>query len=169
MKKDKLSKVLTCLVLMALGILIAIFGTGAIDVYLGIVACVSGTAILIDTIFLISRKEKMVATPFILAFVLLTIGVTLFTHYISFAALVNFLVVIVLGTGVALICYGLYLAANKQPQSGLLNMVMGVVSLVLSILYIAVPEFRKLFWIIAGVVIAVYGLLGLVLTLTEKK
>jgi len=169
MKKEKLSKVLTCAVLIVLGILIAIFGTGAIDIYLGIVACVAGAVVLADTIFLITRKEKLVATPFVLSLVLLAIGITLFTHWISFAALVNFLVIVVLGTGAGLLCFGAYLLAHKDNSSGLLNMVMGVVAVVLAVLYIAVADFRTVFWIIVGVVIAVYGLLGLVFALTEKK
>lgn len=169
MNKEKLSKILTCTVLIVLGILIAIFGTGAIDVYLGVVACVAGVVVLADTIFLITRKEKLVATPFVLSLVLLAIGITLFTHWISFAAIVNFLVVVILGTGAGLLCYGIYLLAHKETSNGLLNMVMGVVAIVLAVLYIAVPDFAKAFWIIVGVVIAVYGVLGLVFTLIEKK
>ena len=169
MKKEKLSKVLTCAVLIVLGILIAIFGTGAIDIYLGVVACVAGVVVLADTIFLITRKEKLVAAPFVLSLVLLAIGITLFTHWITFTALVNFLVVVVLGTGAGLLFYGAYLLAHKENSNGLLNMVMGVVALVLAILYIALPDFAKIFWIVVGVVIAVYGLLGLVFAITEKK
>ena len=169
MNKEKLSKVLTFAVVIALGILIAIFGVGAIDVYLGIVACVAGVVVLADTIFLLSRKEKLVATPFVLSFVLLAIGIVLFTHWISFAALVNFLVVVILGTGAGLLCYGIYLLAKKEKSAGLLNVVMGVVALVLAILYMAVPDFRTSFWIIVGIVIAVYGALGLVFALIEKK
>ena len=169
MKKEKLSKVLTCAVLIVLGILIAIFGVGAIDIYLGVVACVAAVVVLADTIFLISRKEKLVASPFVLSLVLLAIGITLFVHWISFAAIVNFLVVVILGTGAGLLCYGIYLLARKENSNGLLNIVMGVVAVVLAILYMAVPDFGKVFWIIVGVVIAVYGLLGLVFTLIEKK
>ena len=169
MKKEKLSKILTCTVLIVLGILIAIFGTGAIDVYLGVVACVAGVVVLADTIFLITRKEKLAVAPFVLSLVLIAIGITLFAHYISFAAIVNFLVVVILGTGAGLLCYGIYLLANKETSNGLLNIVMGVVAVVLAVLYMSVPEFAKVFWIIVGVVIAVYGLLGLVFTLVEKK
>jgi hypothetical protein len=169
MKKEKLSKILTCTVLIVLGILIAIFGTGAIDVYLGVVACVAGVVVLADTIFLITRKEKLAVAPFVLSLVLIAIGITLFAHYISFAAIVNFLVVVILGTGAGLLCYGIYLLANKESSNGLLNIVMGVVAVVLAILYMTVADFAKVFWIIVGVVIAVYGLLGLVFTLIEKK
>ena len=169
MKNEKLSKIFTFAVLIALGILIAIFGTGAIDIYLGIVACVAGVVVLADTLFLVSRKEKVIATPFVVAFAFLAIGITLFTHWISFAALINFLVVLVLGTGVGLLCYGVYLLANKDKNGGLLNIVMGVVAVVLAILYMVLPDFRTIFWIIVGIVIAVYGLLGLVFTIVDKK
>ena len=169
MKNKKLSRVLSCLVLMLLGILIAIFGTKAIDVYLGIVACVAGVAVLIDTIYLISKKEKLVAYPFVLSLVLIAIGITLFVGWISFAILVSLLVVVILGAGAGLLCYGVYLLGSKEKNAGLLNVVMGVVALTLAILYMAVPDFRTLFWIIVGIVLAVYGLLGLIFTLIEKK
>ena len=169
MKKEKLSKILTFAVLVVLGILIAIFGTGAIDVYLGIVACVGGVVVLADTIYLLSRKEKVAAAPFVVSLVLLAIGITLFTHWISFAALVNFLVIVILGTGAGLLCYGIYLLAHKEKSAGILNVVMGVVAIVLAVLYIAVPDFVKAFWIIVGIVIAVYGALGLVFAFIEKK
>ena len=58
MKKDKLSKILTFAVVIALGILIAIFGTDAIDIYLGIVACIAGVVVLVDTIYLIPKNKK---------------------------------------------------------------------------------------------------------------
>jgi len=32
----------------------------------------------------------------------------------------------------------------------------------------AIPDFAKVFWIIVGIVIAVYGLLGLVFTIVNK-
>lgn len=169
MKKEKLSKVLTFAVVVVMGVLIAIFGTGAIDVYLGVVACVAGVVVFADTIYLLTRKEKLIATPFIVASALLAIGITLFTHYISFAAIVNFLVVVILGTGAGLLCYGIYLLAHKEVSGGILNVVMGVVALVLAILYMAVPDFAKAFWIIVGIVIAVYGVLGLVFSIIEKK
>ena len=169
MKKEKLSKILTFAVLVVLGVLIAIFGTGAIDVYLGIVACVGGVVVLADTIYLLSRKEKVAAAPFVVSLVLLAIGITLFTHWISFAALVNFLVIVILGTGAGLLCYGIYLLAHKEKSAGILNVVMGVVAIVLAVLYIAVPDFVKAFWIIVGIVIAVYGALGLVFAVIEKK
>ena len=169
MNKEKLSKVLTFAVVTVMGILIAIFGTKPIDIYLGIVACVAGVIVLADTIFLITRKEKLVATPFILGLILLAVGITFFTGYITFAVIVHFIIALILGTGAGLLCYGIYLIANKQTSNGVLNVVMGVVALVLAILYMAVPEFEKAFWIIVGIVIAVYGLLGLVFAIIEKK
>lgn len=169
MKNEKLSKIFTFAVLIVLGILIAIFGTGAIDVYLGIVACIAGVVVLADTLFLVSRKEKVVATPFVIASAFLAIGIALFVHWISFAAIVNFLVVVILGAGVGLFFYGIYLLAKKEQSAGLLNVVVGVIAIVLAVLYMALPKFREIFWIIVGIVIAVYGLLGLIFTLIDKK
>ena len=169
MKKDKLSKILTFAVVIALGILIAIFGTDAIDIYLGIVACIAGVVVLVDAIYLITRKEEVPVTPFVLSCVLLAVGISLFPHYISFVVLVRFIVVVILGLGAGLLGYGIYLLSKKETSTGILNVVVGVVAITLAILYMAIPDFAKVFWIIVGVVIAVYGLLGLVFTIVNKE
>ena len=169
MKKDKLSKILTFAVVIALGILIAIFHTDAIDIYFGIIACMSGVVILVDAIYLITKKQEVPVAPFVISCVLLAIGITLFTHYITFNMLVKFIVVVILGLGVGLLGYGIYLFTKKEVSTGILNVVMGVVAATLAILFIAnVNNIENVFWIIVGVVVAVYGLLGLVFTIVNK-
>ena len=48
-------------------------------------------------------------------------------------------------------------------------MVIGLVIVVLVIVYLNVAEFRTVFWIIAGILIAAYGVLDLITVLTNKK
>ena len=50
-----------------------------------------------------------------------------------------------------------------------MNLVLGLVAIVVSVLYIAVPDFRNVFWIIVGVLIAVYGLVEFIYGIKESK
>lgn len=169
MKKEKLTQVLVGAILVALGILVAIFGTEAFDLYFGIIATAAGAVLLAYAIFLLTKKQTLAASAFILPAVLLTIGITLLIGTIGFGALVLFIVVLILGLGAGLLLYGCYLIAKKATLSGVINLVIGAVALTLAILFLAVPDFAKAFWIIVGVVIALYGILEIVSAFLEKK
>ena len=169
MKKEKLTQVLVGAILVALGILVAIFGTEAFDLYFGIIATAAGAVLLAYAIFLLTKKSILAASAFILPAVLLTIGITLLIGTIGFGALVGFIVVLILGLGAGLVLYGCYLIAKKATLSGVINLVIGVVAVTLSVLYLTVPDFAKAFWIIVGVVIALYGILEIVSAFVEKK
>ena len=63
----------------------------------------------------------------------------------------------------------IYLLVKKQTVPGLMNLILGIVAIVVSVLYIAVPDFRSVFWIIVGVLIAVYGLVEFIYAIKEGK
>ena len=170
MKKEKLTQVLVGAIMVALGILVAIFGTEAFDLYFGILATAAGAVLLAYAIFLLTKKQKLSASIFILPCVLLTFGICLLIPGgpISFGMLVNVIVVLVLGLGAGLIFYGVYLIAKKATLNGVINLVIGAAAVTLSILYLTVPEFAKAFWIIVGIVIALYGVLEIVDAFIEK-
>lgn len=169
MKKEKLTQVLVGAILVALGVLVAIFGTEAFDLYFGIIATAAGAVLLAYAIFLLTKKQVLAPSAFILPAILLTIGITLLVGTIGFGALVGFIVVLILGLGAGLVLYGIYLIAKKATLNGAINLVIGVVAVTLSILYLTVPEFAKAFWIIVGIVIALYGVLEIVSAFLEKK
>lgn len=169
MKKEKMSRLLSGIILIVLGILVAIFREGALDVYFGIVACAAGLLLLIYTAYLVSKKEDLTPAGFIIGSVLLAMGISLFVHWITVAFLISFIVVAVLGAGVGLVLYGAYLLSKKEQFNGFLNVIIGVVAIVLSILYKTVSDFAKIFWVIVGVVIAVYGVLEVASAFIEKK
>ena len=169
MKKEKLTQVLAGAIMVALGILVAIFGTEAFDLYFGILATAIGAVLLAYAIFLLTKKQTLAPSAFILPCVLLTVGICLFVHVIGFAMLVAILVVLILGLGAGLMFYGVYLIAKKYTLNGAINLIMGAVAFTLAILYLTVPKFGTAFWIIVGVVIALYGLLEIVDAFIEKK
>lgn len=168
MKKETFSQILKGIIFVVLGILVAIFGVGALDLYFGIVACAAGALLLIYALFLASRKQNVGASSFITGGILLTVGITLFTDWLSVASLIGFLVVVVLGSGAGLFCFGIYQLVKKEKANALINIVIGVVAITLAVLYMAVPEFRDAFWIIVGVVIALYGALNVVTAFLKK-
>ena len=169
MKKEKLTQVLVGAILVALGILVAIFGTQAFDLYFGIIATAAGAVLLAYAIVLLTKKQKLSASAFVLPSVLLAVGITLFTPVLEFSALVQFIVVLILGLGAGLIFYGVYLIAKKATLNGVINLVIGAVAVTLSVLYLFVGDFRPVFWIIVGIVIALYGILEIVSAFLEKK
>ena len=58
MKKDKLTTMLSALLIIVLGVLVAIFGAAAVlNLYFGIAACVAGACLLAFSIVLMIRKE----------------------------------------------------------------------------------------------------------------
>ena len=168
MNKNKLLGVIEGAIIVAFGILIAIFGFGAIDLYFAIASTVVGAALLGVSIYGMSKNSLDVGV-LALSGVLIAIGVGLFTHYISFGILINLIVIAILGFGAALIIYGIYLVAKKYPVYGTLVLIIGVVLVTLSVLYICLADFRNVFWIIVGIVIALYGVLYIVAVLTERK
>ena len=168
--KRKSSTFVSGLIMIILGVLIAVFGgEKTLDIYFGIVSLVSGVCLIALGIYNISKKMPLPPAAVILGSVLVSVGIALFTDYLEFGVLINFLVMVVLGSGVGLLLYGVYLLVKKELPSGLMNVVVGVVAITLAILYITVPDFRKVFWIIVGVVVAAYGLVETIYGIKELK
>ena len=165
---DKNKTLISGIFCIILGVLIAIFGGQTVlDIYFGVVALVSGLCLISYGVYAMSKKQPVPSTSFILGFVLSAVGITLFTNYLTVGDLFNFLVIVILGSGVGILCYGIYLLAKKETVPGLMNLALGIVGVVVSVLYIAVDDFRSLFWIIVGILIAVYGLVEFIYGLKE--
>ena len=81
----------------------------------------------------------------------------------------NFLIFALIGFGVALMVYGAFLISKKFLFTGVGEIVIGALLVIFSFLYIFIPEFRDAFWIIIGVLIAIYGVFFIVSAFLEKK
>ena len=153
-----------------LGVLIAIFGgQEVLDIYFGVVAVVSGVCLLVLSIYTMCKKLPVPVPSFIMGCVLTAVGITLFTEYLTVGYVINFLVVIILGAGAGILGLGIYLLTKKEVAPGLMNLALGIFAIVVAVLYIAVPDFRSVFWIIVGVLIAVYGLVDVVLGIKDLQ
>ncbi len=167
---DKNKTLISGIFLIVMGVLIAIFGGQAVlDVYFGIVALISGLCLLAIGVYALSKKQPLPSASLILGTILVSVGVTLFTDFLSVGVLINFLVIVILGSGVGILLYGVYLLTKKETVPAIMNIVLGVVAIVVSVLYIAVADFRNVFWIIVGVLIAVYGLVEFIYGIKETK
>ncbi len=169
MKKEKLFTILSGAILVALGVLIAIFQIGALDLYFGIIAIIGGAVLLAYGIYLLIKKSGVNGSSVILACVLLALGITLVIHFVSFGALIPLILTLLIGGGTGLVLVGVYEIAKKNTFGGLVNIIIGVAAITLSVLYIAVEGFRDAFWIIIGVLVAIYGVLVIVGAFLGKK
>ena len=169
MKKETLFQILSGVILVALGVLIAIFQIGALDLYFGIIAIIGGALLLVYTCYLVAKKKPLNASNTILACVLLALGITLVIHFVSFGALIPLVLTLMIGGGAGLILVGAYALGKKDTFGGLANIIVGVAAITLAVLYIAVEGFRDAFWIIVGVLVAIYGALEILRAFVNKK
>ena len=169
--KEKLLQIIEGLIIIALGVIIAVFGGGtALDIYFGIVCLVGGVALAVLNIVTLVKAKVLDFGATFLGCALLVVGIALFTDFLSFAALINLVVLLIMGLGIALVLYGLYsMLLKKDILAGICQIIIGAATIVLSILFLTVEEFRNIFWIIVGVVVAVYGVLVIVTALLNKK
>ena len=169
MKRETLFQILSGAILVALGVLIAIFQIGALDLYFGIIAIIGGAVLLAYGIYLLAKKNGVNGSSVILACVLLALGITLVIHFVSFGALIPLILTLLIGGGTGLVLVGVYAIAKKDTFGGLINIIIGAAAITLSLLYIFVEGFRDAFWIIIGVLVAIYGVLEIVRAFVNKK
>ena len=170
MNKEKLLNVIEGIVLVVLGIMVAINGWGAMDTYFGIVGIVSGAAMIVLALFTLSQTKALPFSILALGGVVLTLGIALVCKRFSLGVVVALFVWGLIGFGSALVLYGLYTTlVRKEAVYGICQIVVGALLITLSILFINVPDFQKAFWIIVGIVIAIFGALLIVLQFVDKK
>ena len=170
--KEKYIRIIAAVILIAMGVIVAVCGAGAaLDLYFGIGCLVTGAVLVVLNIVGLAKNKQVTFAQLFTSTCFVVIGISLlFTHYVSFEMLVNLFVLLVLGLGVALMLYGIFtIVLSKKLPYGIVQLVLGLALVVLTIVYLNVADFRRAFWIIAGIVIAVYGALELVLALTSKK
>ena len=165
---EKVVRILTGVVILTLGILIAIFGGQAVlDIYFGVVALIGAASFLVLSMYQLGKEKRLNPIFLVLGTILTAVGIGLLVHYLSVGILINFLVLVILGAGSGLILYGVYCIAKKETVKGVLDIVIGAAALTLAILYMTVPEFQQAFWIVVGVLFAVYGLVMIIQVIVE--
>lgn len=167
---NKIGRVIEGLIIAALGVLVAIYGGGSVvDVYFAIIALISGAGCLLVALFSLSKSKELDYGLVIIGVIALFIGFFLFTDWLSFSMLINILIVVLMGLGAALIFCGLYTTLRKSVFYGVGQITVGALIIIFTALYIGVTDFRTVFWIVIGVIIAVYGVFAAISALVSKK
>lgn len=170
MKNKDLSKLIQGMIAVVVGVLIAVLGIGAVmNTYLAIVCLVTGSILVLLTGYVVFNKGPLPLGSLILGGVLISIGVGVFTNFVDFNMLINIIVISLFGVGGALVIFGCYICAKTNLPVGVSFILVGGGLIAMAACYIAFPDFQKVFWIIVGILIAVYGGLNIILAVTEKK
>ena len=170
MKNEKLINILQAAIIIVFGIILAVAGpSAALDTWFGIGFLVGGIALLVLAIYGGITTKVFSLGTLAGGTILTTIGIVLFTEYLSLGVILGFLVFALLGLGIGLLIHGIFVIFfNKLIAGGLVEIIVGALTILFSILYITVPDFQQAFWIIMGVLIAIYGALALVLSIFSK-
>ena len=168
MDNKKLVLVLEAIATVALGILVAIFGTQTLSMYFGIVFLLAAVGFLAASILSLAKLHTITFAPILAFCVLTTLGILLLARFDMVGFLVWLFIYVLLGVGAALVLHGVYFMIKHNVVIGVGEITLGLVVTLLSALYLTVPPFQVAFWIVAGVVIAVYGVLLLIGALTNK-
>ena len=167
---SKIASIVRGAIIIALGVLVAIYGAAAVaDTYFAVVFLIVGIASLLLAGVSVARKLPLPVMYVILGAILIAIAIGLFTNQLSFGVFISLAVFIIMGAGAGLMISSIYFLAKKQTPLGIAQLVCGAVCVLLAGLYIGLPDFRKAFWIIVGIVIALYGAVVLVTALMDKK
>lgn len=169
MKNKKLIGVLEGLFVVVLGILIAVCGIDlTVNLYFGILAMISGVVLLGFSCFIAFNKKPLAFGLVALGGGLVSLAIGLFIGKVSLAALIPVLVFLLLGVGAGLMLYGIYSIVRVNTFYGVGQLVIGGAVVTLTICYFAVNGFATFFWIIVGILVAVYGAFLAIYTLVNK-
>lgn len=165
----KLFAILESVAVIALGVLLAIFGFRTVDLYFGIMFIVAAVAFLSIVVAYLVKSKEMPFGPLLGFSSALVFGILILLSRFSLAFLFDVFVLLIIAFGGALLIYGIYLMVKGATVYGVGQLVIGILLFVSGILYLTVPDFRVAFWIIVGVLVAIYGVLLLVEAIAGKK
>ncbi len=168
MNGKKLLTILEAVATIVVGVLIAIYKEGAMGTYFGIIFVVSGSVLLLVELFALIKLRVMTPAGLISGAALLAIGIGLLISYLHFGWIVAVFVLLLIAAGSALVLYGVYSAIKISAFVGVGEIIVGALFVLFGVLYIKVPDFRTVFWIVVGVLTALSGLYLLLVTLFTK-
>lgn len=165
----KLFGIIEGVIIIALGVLVAIFGTGMLALYFGILFVVAAATFLVIGLVEIIKLKRLSFTSCLGFAACLVLGVTILINYLDFNFIVKVVALLIVAAGGALVFFGIYTAITFNVFYGVGQIVLGVLAATMGILYITVPPFRTAFWIVVGILIALYGVVYLIEVIAGKK
>jgi len=170
MEKKKVYAIIEALGLIVLGVLIAAFGGKTVlNTYFAIILIAGGAFVLCICLYDLIKTKLMLFAPLFLGTAALLLGIFILIDKYTVSWVLDTLVLLVLAGGIALIFYGIYTISKRATLYGVVQIVVGTVVATLGFLYIFAPKFQTVFWIVAGILVALYGVFYLVETLFDKK
>ena len=166
----KLLTIIEGAVAITLGILIAVFGgVQTLGTYFGVLFIISG-ALAVALAFVALAKTKVLGyAGLFVGAALITLGTALFIHPELFGFIIYVVDLLLIAAGAALIVYGVFTIVNHSVFYGIGQIVVGAIAITLAILYLKVPEFQTVFWIIIGILVALYGVFMLISAFVLKS
>ena len=154
-----------------LGVLVAVFGgVSVLSTYFGILFIVAGVTLAVLACMALVKTKALPLNLTFMASIALTFGIAMLIHKEIVALVLLLFTYLVLAGGIALVVYGIYtLVCKKDTFTGVGQVVIGAAAAVVVILFLKVDGFDKVFWIIVGVLIAVYGAYALCMELKKSK
>ena len=170
MKNKQLINIAEGILTAVVGVLIAVFGIQTVvDMYFGILFLVLGAVLLVIELASLVKVKKLEFGGLFAAFAFIIIGSFLVAGKLSFGVLIGIFVALIIALGGALMFYGCYALVKTSLFYGIGQIVIGAIALTMGILYLTVPEFATAFWIVIGILIALYGVLLTVFAIVNKK
>ena len=167
---QKLLNIIEGALVVALGVLIAIFGGQEVmDIYFGVMFIIAGAGLLAFAIVGLVKTNILSFAVTFFAFAALLLGTFLVARYYSFGYLVYTLILLIIAAGGALIFKGVYTIVKYSVVYGIGQIVIGAAAITLGVLYLTVPEFYTVFWIVVGVLVALYGTFMIVGAILAKQ
>lgn len=155
--------------IIALGVLIAIFGGQTVlDIYFGVLFIVAAAALITFGIYVLAKTHLVNYVLVLGAMAALLFGAFLLAGRYSFGYLTYTAVLLLIAAGAALILYGVYTIVKFNIFYGIGQIFVGAAAMTLGFCYIFIPEFQFYFWIVVGVLVAVYGLIYMLAAIFMK-
>jgi len=142
-----------------LGVLIAVFGgVATLNLYFSILFIAAGVGILA---FDIAALVKTGLLSFALTFfgiAIATLGIGMLVNGDIFAAFVSVVFLVIIAAGATLVAVGVWSIFKKAVFFGIGQIFAGTAGITIAVLYVALPGFARFFWVIVGVLVAMFGL-----------
>ena len=166
----KLVTIIEGALVIALGVLIAVFGgVKTLSTYFGVLFIIAGAGLLAFDVAVLCRTKVLNFGLTFLGGAALALGIGLLLHEELFGVFVYVIMLLAIAAGGALVAYGVYSIVKKYVFQGVGQIVLGAALVALAIVYLKVDGFAQYFWIIVGVLVAVYGLVVLLGALFGKE
>ena len=167
---NKLVTIIQGAIAVALGILIAVFGgVQTLGTYFGVLFIIAGVFALALAFTALFRTQLLGFGGLFIGGAFLALGTALLIHPELFGFIVYIVVLLIIAAGSALVVYGVFTIVKHSLFYGLGQIVVGAIAVTLAVLFLKVGGFQTVFWIIVGVLVALYGVCMIVTALVVKE